>query len=104
MFSGRRGFVSVAVLAIAASIATITAVFRNVTAQPALNLPDQRAADLAALDRFVRDSHAFLPIKATDWNRVISTLIPPARAARDHTAWLHVLEKALDAYMTAICN
>ena len=67
------------------------------SAQPAPSLPDQRAADLAALDRFVRDSYAFLPTKATDWNRVISALMPRARAARDDTAWLHVLEEALDA-------
>jgi PDZ domain len=67
------------------------------SAQPAPSLPDQRAADLAALDRFVRDSYAFLPTKATDWNRVMSALMPRARAARDHTGWLHVLEEALDA-------
>lgn len=103
MFSRRWGFTSLAVLAIAVGIATITTVFRTVTrfsqdsAQAALSLPDQRAADFAALDRFVGDSYAFLPTKATDWNRVISTLMPRARAARDHTAWLHVLEEALDA-------
>ena len=67
------------------------------SAQPAPSLPDQRAADFAALDRFVRDSYAFLPTKATDWNRVISALMPRARAARDDTAWVHVLEEALDA-------
>ena len=67
------------------------------SAQPAPSLPDQRAADFAALDRFVRYSYAFLPTKATDWNRVISALTPRARAARDDTAWLHVLEEALDA-------
>ena len=67
------------------------------SAQPAPSLSDQRAADLVALDRFVRDSYAFLPTKATDWNRVISALMPRARAARDDTAWLHVLEEALDA-------
>ncbi len=52
---------------------------------------------LAALDRFVRDSYAFLPVKATDWNAVISALMPRARATRDNTAWLHLLEEALDA-------
>ena len=67
------------------------------SAQPAPSLPDQRAADLAALDRFVRDSYAFLPVKATDWNAVISALMPRARATRDDTAWLHLLEEALDA-------
>ncbi len=67
------------------------------SAQPAPSLPDQRAKDLAALDRFVRNSYAFLPAKATDWNSVISALMPRARAARDDTAWLHVLEEALDA-------
>jgi len=67
------------------------------SAQPAPSLSAQRAADLAALDGFVRNSYAFLPTKATDWDRVISTLMPRARAARDHAAWLHVLEEALDA-------
>jgi carboxyl-terminal processing protease len=69
----------------------------QVSAQPAPSLPDQRTADLATVDRFVRDSYAFLTIKATDWNAVISALMPRARAARDETAWLHLLEEALDA-------
>jgi carboxyl-terminal processing protease len=67
------------------------------SAQPAPSQPDQRAADLAALDRFVRDAYAFLPMKATDWNATISALMPRARAARDDTAWLHLLEEALHA-------
>ena len=67
------------------------------SAQLAPSLPERRAADLAALDRFVRDSYAFFPAKATDWNRVIRALVPRARAARNDTAWLHVLEEALDA-------
>ena len=75
----------------------LAVVVLQASAQPAPSLPDQRAADLAALDRFVRDSYAFLPTTATDWNRVISALMPRARAARDHTAWLHLLEEALDA-------
>jgi len=45
------------------------------SAQPAPSLPDQRAADLAALDRSVRDAYAFLPREATDRNRVISALL-----------------------------
>ena len=36
-------------------------------------------------------------MKATDWNAIISSLMPRARAARDDTAWLHLLEEALDA-------
>ena len=36
-------------------------------------------------------------MKATDWNAIISGLMPRARAARDDTAWLHLLEEALDA-------
>jgi hypothetical protein len=75
----------------------LTGVLFQASAEPAPSLPDQHAADLAALDQFVRDSYAFLPTNATDWNRVISALTPRARAARDRTAWLHVLEEALDA-------
>ena len=78
-------------------VLVLAVVVFQASTQPAANLPDQRAADLAALDRFVRDSYAFLPAKATDWNRVISALMPRARAARDDTAWMHVLEAALDA-------
>ena len=78
-------------------VLVLAVVVFQASAQPAPSLPDQRAADLAALDRFVRDSYAFLPTKATDWNRVISSLMPRARAARDDTTWLHVLEEALDA-------
>jgi C-terminal processing protease CtpA/Prc len=79
------------------AVLALTVGLFQASAQPAPSLPDQHAADLAALDRFVRDSYAFLPTKATDWNRVIRTLMPRARAAGDHTVWLHVLEKALDA-------
>jgi carboxyl-terminal processing protease len=75
----------------------LAGVLLQASSQPAPPLSDQRAADLAALDRFVRDSYAFLPEKATDWNAVIGALMPRARSARDHTAWLHVLEEALDA-------
>ena len=78
-------------------VLVLAVVVFQASAQPEPSLPDQRAADLAALDRFVRDSYAFLPMKATDWNAVISALMPRARAARDHTAWLHLLEEALDA-------
>ena len=78
-------------------VLVLAAVVFQASAQPPPSLPDQRAADLAALDRFVRDSYAFLPTKATDWNRVMSALMLRARAARDNTAWLHVLEEALDA-------
>ena len=78
-------------------VLVLAVVVFQASAQPAPSLPDQRAADLAALDRFVRDSYAFLPVKAIDWNRLISALMPRARVARDNTAWLHVLEEALDA-------
>ncbi len=78
-------------------VLVLAGVVFQASAQPAPSLPDQRAADFAALDRFVRDSYAFLPMKATDWNAVISALSPRARAARDDTAWLHLLEEALDA-------
>ena len=67
-------------------------------AQSPSSLADQRAADFDALDRFIRDSYAFPDIKATNWNRVVDALRSRARAARDHTAWLHVLEEALDAW------
>jgi carboxyl-terminal processing protease len=67
------------------------------SAQPAHSLPDQRAADFSALDRFVRESYAFLPMKATDWSAVIRALMPRARAARDDTTWMHLLEEALDS-------
>jgi hypothetical protein len=53
-------------------VLVLAAVVFQASAQPAPSLPDQRAADLAALDRFVRDSYAFLPMKATDWNAIIS--------------------------------
>ena len=79
------------------AVLALTVVLFQASAQPSPSLPDQRAADLAALDRFVRDSYAFLSTKATDWDRVISAVTPRARAARDHAAWLHVLEDALDA-------
>jgi carboxyl-terminal processing protease len=79
------------------AVMAVTADLFHGSAQPAPTLAAQHAADVAALDQFVRESYAFLPAKATDWSRVISTLLPRARAARDHTAWLHVLEEALDA-------
>ena len=85
-----RAFQCLGVLVLAAAVV-------RASAQIAPSLPDQRAADLAALDRFVRNSYAFLPTKATNWNSVITALMPRARAARDDTAWLHVLEEALDA-------
>jgi carboxyl-terminal processing protease len=78
-------------------VLVLAVVVFQASAQPAPSLPDQRAADLAALDRFVRDSYAFLPMKATDWNAIISSLMPRARTARDGTAWVHLLEEALDA-------
>ena len=60
----------------------LAVVVLQASAQPTPSLPEQRAADLAALDRFVRDSYAFFPAKATDWNRVIRALVPRVRAAR----------------------
>ena len=77
-----RAFQCLGVLVLAAAVV-------RASAQIAPSLPDQRAADLAALDRFVRNSYAFLPTKATNWNSVITALMPRARAARDDTAWLH---------------
>lgn len=43
-------------------------------------------ADLAALDRFVRESYAFFSMKATDWTAIIGAVMPRARAAGDETA------------------
>ena len=45
-------------------VLVLASVVLQASAQPAPSLPGQRAADLAALDRFVRDSYAFLPMKA----------------------------------------
>jgi len=78
-------------------VVVLAVVVFQASAQPAQSLPDQRAADFAALDRFVRESYAFLPMKATDWNAVFRALTPRARAARDDTAWMHLLEEALDS-------
>ncbi len=36
-------------------------------------------------------------MKATDWNAIVRGLMPRARAERDDTAWVHLLEEALDA-------
>ena len=87
-----RGSQCLGVLVLAVVVASPASSLRA-----APSLPDQRAADLAALDRFVRDSYAFLPMKATDWHAIVSALMPRARAARDDTAWVHLLEEALDA-------
>ena len=84
-------------------VLVLAAVVFQASAQPARRLPAQRAADLAALDRFVRDSYAFLPTKATDWNRVISALMPRGRAARDrHSMAARPSKRHSTRYMTAI--
>lgn len=64
---------------------------------------EQLAADFDALDRFVRESYAFLDLKRTDWSRVVAELRPRALAASDETEWMHVLEDALDQLYDAHC-
>lgn len=62
-----------------------------------------RAEDFAVLDRFVRDSYAWLDTKATDWERVVAELGPAARGAQDGVAFVHVLEDALDQLYDGHC-
>lgn len=77
---------------LAATLLALGAACRATPPDPAA----ARAEDFAAFDAFVRGSYAYLDVKATDWERVVAELAPAARSAPDRTAFLHVLEDALD--------